>query len=75
MYYLVNILPMACRSVLADFQFSLISRMSLFNRCWCGDRETFDATKVPESECNSPCAGDPELTCGGELTANVYEVY
>ena len=46
----------------------------VFVRCWCGDGDSLDAEKkLKDEECDYPCAGDPDSTCGGFWRIAVYE--
>lgn len=44
--------------------------------CFCGDDSQLDKHDDPEKPpaCNSPCAGDPDETCGGHGAMTVYEM-
>jgi len=44
------------------------------NKCNCGQ----DPNRYGEAlatECNTPCAQNPELTCGGTFRNSVYKTY
>ncbi|KZV83066.1 WSC-domain-containing protein [Exidia glandulosa HHB12029] len=40
--------------------------------CWCADDLPDDAQKANDMECDTPCAGNARLTCGGSLRAMIY---
>ncbi|CAM9620699.1 unnamed protein product [Ectocarpus sp. 6 AP-2014] len=40
------------------------------HECWCGDNADYDANGA--GECELPCAGDSEETCGGHFAMSVY---
>jgi WSC domain len=44
-----------------------------FRLCYCGNSldATAGLTKYPESDCNTPCPGDPSETCGGNFIAEM----
>lgn len=43
--------------------------------CFCGDYYfTPENEAIPADTCNLPCAGDPDITCGGPWTNSVYIV-
>lgn len=42
--------------------------------CFCGRRLTPTNYKLDHSDCDSPCAQSPNLTCGGDGGADVYDV-
>ena len=39
--------------------------------CWCGTSHG-DALRLAEANCNTPCAGDATLKCGGFSVMNIY---
>ncbi|KAK4666514.1 hypothetical protein QC763_300910 [Podospora pseudopauciseta] len=41
------------------------------SECYCGSNKPTDA--APASECNMPCSGNPDETCGAGMRLNVYE--
>ncbi|XP_067660893.1 uncharacterized protein [Haliotis asinina] len=42
--------------------------------CFCGDAIRKGFVKFPDSECNTPCAGDNNTTCGGFWRISVYKI-
>ncbi|KAI0112979.1 hypothetical protein F4814DRAFT_449427 [Daldinia grandis] len=40
--------------------------------CFCGSKLVAEARKLTLGDCDMPCTGDPELSCGGEDTVAVY---
>ena len=44
----------------------------LGRECWCGDALQSDLTEVLANECNSHCAGDNSLPCGGGQRISLY---
>ena len=44
-----------------------------FRFCYCGNSldATAGLTQYPESDCNTPCPGDPSETCGGNFIAEM----
>lgn len=48
-------------------------------RCWCADCElteletNTDFDRHGGGSCNTPCAGDPSSTCGGDLAISLYQ--
>ena len=40
--------------------------------CYCGDPGDVKTPWIPESNCNVPCAGNPEAICGGGGTLSTY---
>merc|ERR1712168_1389457 len=43
------------------------------NECWCGDSAAEERVTA-DSECSSPCTGDPNQICGGPWRLNVFPV-
>ncbi|KAI0737733.1 WSC domain-containing protein [Daedaleopsis nitida] len=43
------------------------------NECHCGSGLKSTPVAKPASECNMPCTGDPNLTCGGSLRIQIYK--
>ncbi|KAK4202426.1 WSC domain-containing protein [Triangularia verruculosa] len=41
------------------------------SECYCGSTKPTNA--APDSDCNMPCSGNPDETCGGGMRLNVYE--
>ncbi|KAK0736199.1 WSC domain-containing protein [Apiosordaria backusii] len=41
------------------------------SECYCGSNAPTDP--APASECNMPCSGNPDETCGAGMRLNVYE--
>lgn len=47
------------------------------NQCWCGNSLYGDwqtGYQVAESDCASPCAGDPTVQCGGAWKLGIYAI-
>ena len=44
-----------------------------YNQCFCGVVLDEESALVPESECNTPCTGNPTQMCGGAGRLSVYE--
>jgi hypothetical protein len=42
------------------------------NECWCGTSLRDDAVRLPDSQCDEPCVGQPTENCGGNWTVNVF---
>lgn len=42
------------------------------NECHCGTGLKGTPTAAPTSECDMPCSGDPDLSCGGAFRIQVY---
>lgn len=43
------------------------------SECWCGANLSPQATLRDPSECNMPCSGNANETCGGPVRLNVYK--
>lgn len=44
------------------------------NQCFCGNSLNFaGGAGAPATSCNSACSGNASLTCGGNLTIQVYQ--
>ncbi|KAF2735374.1 WSC-domain-containing protein [Polyplosphaeria fusca] len=43
------------------------------NECWCGWRIHDEAHRVDHSECNEPCIGNPNQSCGGNTTMLIFK--
>lgn len=41
--------------------------------CFCGNSAPPPPTKLQDTACSKPCPGDPNLTCGGYLSMDVYQ--
>ena len=42
-----------------------IAGVEASHECTCGDTLSFPAKRAPSAECNEPCTGNPEESCGG----------
>ena len=42
------------------------------SECWCGSSLPDPSLIRPDSECNTPCAGNASQMCGGGWRNNVY---
>ena len=42
--------------------------------CWCADDLSPLSTRLPDTECDTPCDGDTATACGGALKLSVYEL-
>jgi len=45
-----------------------------FTQCYCDNTLSSSSTQLPESECNTACAGNGDEICGGSNAISVYEV-
>ncbi|KAK3391503.1 hypothetical protein B0T20DRAFT_80916 [Sordaria brevicollis] len=41
--------------------------------CFCGD-EVIDSWRIAESDCGTPCEGEPEFVCGGNLALSIWSI-
>ncbi|XP_048254566.1 WSC domain-containing protein 2-like [Haliotis rufescens] len=44
------------------------------SQCFCGHVIKPGHAKVPDKECNMPCAGDSSLLCGGYFRTSIYKI-
>jgi len=42
------------------------------NQCWCGD-SVAEGKKVDDAQCNKPCSGDAQETCGAGYRTDVFQ--
>ncbi|CAM9964709.1 unnamed protein product, partial [Ectocarpus fasciculatus] len=42
------------------------------NKCFCGTTDEYDL--YGPGECDFPCSGDSEQTCGGDSSSNIWTV-
>ena len=42
--------------------------------CQCGNSNANFGSKLPASECSTPCKGNATQTCGNTYTAEIYDV-
>jgi len=64
---LVNTSVNSCLTLCSTYGYSAAS-LEFGDECWCGDPDmltTNGATKAPETDCSTPCVGDPLHLCGG----------
>lgn len=48
--------------------------ISYCSRCFCGAADT-DYGRYGTATCDSTCAGDPSLICGGTFAMNIFMAY
>lgn len=61
--------PEVCRSMCRDAGYALAGAQ-FYDQCFCGN-ELGDELR-PDGECDTPCAGDPAVACGGAWRNSVY---
>jgi hypothetical protein len=48
--------------------------MAIIGReCWCANYLNSLSVKLPDTECNYPCAGNTSLACGASLKLTLYQ--
>jgi hypothetical protein len=63
--------PTICSAICYGFKFFGLQGDSHHVECFCGnDYGTYG--KVSESECSSPCTGDPSIMCGAPDRNSIY---
>ncbi|CAN8102201.1 unnamed protein product [Discula destructiva] len=60
----------ACASYCAGFRYY---GTEYGNECFCGTKLDHGAYQVPDSACNTPCAGAQSETCGGGNLLSLYK--
>ncbi|KAI2467216.1 putative glyoxal oxidase [Annulohypoxylon bovei var. microspora] len=66
--------PEQCLGKCASFGYAA-GGLEYGDECYCGDPIDVDASgsmKMPESDCNVVCAGDPSAICGGGALLSIY---
>ena len=63
--------PSLCNDMCQGFHFFGVQ---YYNECFCGNDYGNQGGKAPESECNTPCKGDPSIMCGGGAHSSIYAV-
>jgi hypothetical protein len=58
--------PQLCSDLCHGFKFFGVQ----FSNCFCGNDYGNQGGKVPESDCNAPCPGDPAIMCGSKGSFN-----
>lgn len=53
--------------------FGLTTPPSNVTECWCA--ELFVGHEMPGTQCEKLCSGDPDKTCGGDVTSRVYTIF
>lgn len=44
-----------------------------YYECWCGNILADEAEEATESDCNTPCTGDKDQSCGGPDRLTLYK--
>jgi hypothetical protein len=52
----------------------LIFSIRIGRECWCGGVLDPTSQSVDQSECNMPCSGDAESTCGAGVRLSLYKL-
>ncbi|XP_046549409.1 putative fungistatic metabolite [Haliotis rubra] len=74
--YMLNITSMTidmCRFHCTQYGYSFFG-LSVGTECYCGNMIKSGFKKVPDNECNYPCAGDNTEMCGGPWRMTIYQV-
>ena len=73
-YTLATMTPSKCINYCSSFEPGTYDYAGLRdNTCYC-DKDSIDQfPKVPDQDCNFPCPGNPNTSCGGEGKMTVYE--
>jgi len=61
--------PQVCQSLCRGHHYAGVQ---YYSECYCGDAVGYDLR--PDSECNTPCAGDASQNCGGGWRNSIYYV-
>ncbi|KAF8877263.1 WSC domain-containing protein [Infundibulicybe gibba] len=66
-----NMTPLVCQSLCSGYRYAGIE---IGTQCFCGNSFSHGATgnAIPESNCPTPCGGDPSQKCGGAWTLSLY---
>lgn len=62
----------SCKAYCIDNRGYYFFGVEYSNECYCGDHREESSTRMDDSECSMPCAGDPSQTCGGDQRINIY---
>lgn len=62
----------SCKAYCVDDRGYYFFGVEYSNECYCGDHREESSTRMDDSECSMPCAGDPSQTCGGDKRINIY---
>ena len=73
-YTLATMTPSKCINYCSSFEPGTYDYAGLRdNTCYC-DKDSIDQfPKVPDQDCNFPCPGNPNTSCGGDGKMTVYE--
>ncbi|XP_074644183.1 uncharacterized protein LOC141901024 isoform X2 [Tubulanus polymorphus] len=68
-----SLTPIVCRNACSNLSSSMkYAGVQAGNQCWCGENHLNSYSTIP---CNTPCEGDPTLTCGNTNRRNyIYRI-
>ena len=64
--------PTSCQSLCTSKGYSFAGT-EYGQECYCGSTLSNGAASIASNNCNSPCAGNSGLTCGGSWAINIYQ--
>ncbi|KDR72419.1 hypothetical protein GALMADRAFT_1344106, partial [Galerina marginata CBS 339.88] len=69
-----NLTPAVCTAFCSNFTTPLnFAGVEFTDECFCDFNIQGTATKVNDTLCNFPCAGDSTLTCGGSGVVSIFQ--
>ncbi|KAM7185307.1 WSC domain containing protein [Rhypophila sp. PSN 637] len=70
-----NMTPQRCINACKNGGYTFAG-LEYMTECWCGmgSQPPSSSLKVPDEQCDAPCAGDASKTCGGAWLLEVWKV-